>query len=459
MLRPRMAGRRDERARRGAGHAGRVRAAMLAALLLLLLPPASALAKPRGGTLRVGTSGDYAPFSVAKDANPPRYEGFDIELARRYARDRGLKIEWVRFRWPTLLRDLEAGRFDVAMSGVTVGPSRSAAGSFSVPLVETGAVALVLDAARFGTPESLDVDSVRIAVNAGGHLEGVAHSQFPHATLLAIPDNAGVVKALSDGAADAALTDSAEASHWEAELPDVKRFGPFTQDRKAFLVAAGATELAADLDRWLLEREADGSLDALRREQLGPGPWPRVAEPLSALVAAIDERLSLMPWVAVAKRRDGLALVAPAREAAVLDESTSAVLADAKARGVAAPPEPLVRAFFEAQMEAARQVQRDVSRDASPSAPESLPDLEASLRPAISRIGARIARLVLALPPDTDRDRIAKALGTGVRTTWVTPASRDAIARALAALVASRETKPASSEARDTAPAIPRARQ
>jgi cyclohexadienyl dehydratase len=328
------------------------------------------------------------------------------------------------------------------MSGVTVAPPRSVAGSFSVPLVETGAVVLVADSAHFGTPEALDAQSIRIAVNAGGHLEGVAHAKFSHATLLAIPDNAGVVKALSDGAVDAAITDSAEASHWEAELQNVKRLGPFTQDRKAFLVASGENELAADLDRWLLEREKDGSLDALRREQFGPGPWTRVAEPLPALVAAIDERLSLMPWVAAAKRRDGLPLVAPTREAAVLEESTKAVLADAKSRGVAPPPESLVRAFFEAQMEAARQVQRDVSRDAGYSAPESLPDLDAALRPAISRIGARIARLVLALSPDTDRDRISKALTAGVRTTWVTPASKDAIADSLAALVASRASKP-----------------
>jgi cyclohexadienyl dehydratase len=456
-----MAGESDRR-RRGATRAfargARGRGALLAALFLPLLLAAIVLAQPRGGKLRVGTSGDYAPFSVATDADGARYEGFDVELARRYARDRGLEIEWVRFRWPTLLRDLEAGRFDVAMSGVTLGPSRSVAGSFSVPVVETGAVVLILDSTRFGTVEALDADSIRIAVNAGGHLEGVARSKFPHATLLAIPDNAGVVKALSDGAVDAAVTDTVEASHWEREVPDVKRYGPFTQDRKAFLVAPGATELAADLDRWLLEREADGSLAALRSEQLGPGPWSRVADPLPALVAAIDERLSLMPWVAVAKRRDGLALVAPAREAAVLEESTSAVLADAKARGVAPPPEALVRAFFEAQMEAARQVQRDVSRDASYSAPESLPDLDASLRPAISRIGARIARLVLALPPGTDRDRIAKALTTGVRTPQVTLASRGAIARSLAALVESRDARAAAPDA-SAAPASKRAPQ
>jgi len=156
----------------------------------LWLVTSAALAEPRA-ILRVGTSGDYAPFSVAKGEDPPRYSGFDVELARRYAADRGLEVEFVRFRWPNLQRDLEAGRFEVAMSGVTVGPLRSVTGTFSVPLVETGAVALVRDSARFSSIEALDRNHVRIAVNAGGHLEGAARAQFPHATLVAVGENSG----------------------------------------------------------------------------------------------------------------------------------------------------------------------------------------------------------------------------------------------------------------------------
>ena len=416
--------------------AARCRAAV-AALLAIGCAAAAALAEPRA-VWRVGTSGDYAPFSVAKGSDPPRYSGFDVELARRYAADRGLEIEWVRFRWPNLLRDLEEGRFEVAMSGITVGPLRSATGTFSVPLVETGAVALVRDAARFGSLESLDRPHVRIAVNAGGHLEAVARAKFPRATLVAIGENSGVVRALAAGEVDAAVTDTAEASSWEKEVPQVRRYGPFTRDRKAFLVAAAAAERSADLDAWLLEREADGTLAALRSEFLGPGEFARVAEPLPALVAALDERLSLMPWVAIAKRRDGLPLVVPAREDAVLDEATSAVLAQAKAEDVKPPSVLVVRRFFGAQLEAAKQVQRDVSRDGDSEAPDPLPDLDGALRPAISRIGARIARLLVALPQGTDRERIAQALADGLRSPWLAPSSRYAIADALGDFSASR---------------------
>jgi cyclohexadienyl dehydratase len=408
-----------------------------AALLAVWCAATAALAEPRA-VWRVGTSGDYAPFSVAKGNKNPQYSGFDVELARRYAADRGLEIEWVRFRWPNLLRDLEEGRFEVAMSGITVGPLRSATGTFSVPLVETGAVLLVRDGIRFGSPEALDRSHVRIAVNEGGHLEAVARAKFPRATLVAIGENSGVVRALALGEVDAAVTDTAEASSWEKEVPGVRRIGPFTRDRKAFLVAAGATARSADLDAWLLAREADGTLAALRSEFLGPGEFARVAEPLPALVAALDERLSLMPWVAIAKRRDGLPLVVPAREDAVLDESTAAVLAQAKAEDVVPPSVLLVRGFFGAQLEAAKQVQRDVSRDGDSEAPDPLPDLDGALRPAISRIGARIARLLVALPQGTDRERISQALEDGLRSPWLAPSSRYPIGDALAALTASR---------------------
>lgn len=415
---------RGRRLRRGAG-------ALALGLLGLVVAGATRISAE---VLRVGTSGDYPPFSHSVRGDEPRFEGLDVELARRYAADRGLEIEWVRFRWPTLLRDLAEGRFEVAMSGVTLRPQRSLVGTFSVPVVETGAVALVRDARRFEDVDSLDREGVRIGVNAGGYLESVARERFPRATLVAVPENAAVPRALEAGAVDAVITDDAEVAIWQKELGEVAVRGPFTRDRKAFLVAPEARARAADLDAWLLAREADGTLDALRREHLGPGPHARVADPLAALAAALDERLSLMPWVGAEKRRSGLPLEVPEREAEVLETAAAAVLEAAHAQQVVAPPVVLVRDFFRAQLEAAKQVQWDALRDPGLSLPEKLPDLEGALRPALDRISDRIARMLLLLPPGTDRERIAAALEDGLRTRWLAPSSRRALVDALVAL-------------------------
>jgi cyclohexadienyl dehydratase len=412
------------------------------AVALALLVAAAAAAEDAPKRLRVGTSGDYAPFSRAVKGELAPFDGFDAAVARRYAADRGLELEFVRFRWPTLLSDLEAGRFDVAMSGITLRPDRSVAGSFSVPVVEAGAVALVGDRERFETLDSLDRERVRIAVNAGGYLEGVARARFPKATILALAENDSVPRALVEEAVDAVVTDTVEVTVWGQQLPKALRLGPFTRDRKAYLVAPAAAERAADLDAWLLEREADGTLATLRSEALGPGPWQRTAEPLPALVAALDERLSLMPWVGAAKRREGLPLEDPGREGVVIDEAVEALLAAAHAREVVPPSVLLVRRFFRAQLEAAKQVQWDTLRDRSFEAPEALPALDTALRPAISRIGARIARLLLAQPPGQDREQLAAALADGLRSPWLAASSRRELVDTLAALSQGEGPKP-----------------
>jgi len=405
---------------------------LLVPIALLLIAPASGALE--GGVLRVGTSGDYAPFSLVAEEDPVVFEGFDVSVARAYAEERGLVLVLERFRWPDLNRDLEANRFDLAMSGLTIAPERSAVGRFSVPVVETGAVVLARQPERFPDLAALNRPVIRIGVNAGGHLERVAGTRFRRATVVAIPDNAAVLDALLRGDVHAVLTDSAEASVWLQADAGLKLLGPFTRDRKAYLVRADQPGLAADLDRWLMEREVDGSLGALRRRLLGDNAGPPVAEPLTALFAAVDERLSLMPTVGVAKRREGLPLVDERREAAVLAAALEAVREAEAAAKMEPQPRDLVLAAFRAQIEAAKEVQWAAVQDSRTEHPEVVPGVDAVLRPALLRIGEKIARLLVALPKGLDREAVRAAARDQLRTPRLTEKSKLAIADSIAKL-------------------------
>jgi cyclohexadienyl dehydratase len=122
-----------------------VRTARLLAVLLAFASCASGPARtPPGETLRIGTSGDYAPFSHGDASAPDGLAGFDVELVRRFAAERGARLARVRFRWPELAADLRAGRFDVALGGVTVRRSGRVAHRRS----RAGAVVLVRTARR-----------------------------------------------------------------------------------------------------------------------------------------------------------------------------------------------------------------------------------------------------------------------------------------------------------------------
>lgn len=371
--------------------------------------------------LRVGTSGDYAPFSVkapgARADDPLVYGGFDPSLARTYAKDRNLRLRFVKFRWPELLDDLRAGLFDVAMSGITVRPERSLAGNFSVPVATSGAVALVPAASSIRRAGDLDRPGLRIAVNAGGHLERTARQHFPRATIRAIPDNAAVMDDLTEGRADAVITDTQEAPHWRARIAGLRQVGPFTRDRKAWLVGAGRPDLAADLDAWLVDHERSGQMASWRAQYLAEGGedagTPRPV--LSALLAAIAERLALMPWVAEAKRDSQSPVEVPERERRVIDAALARVRA-AEAEADRPPgsrvPADAVRALFGTQIEAAKAIQRRVLAGPRPPGTPTPPALDSALRPALLRIGDRIAWLVVRLPGQIpDAEILARSQG------------------------------------------------
>lgn len=392
----------------------------------LLVAAATGCARLRPDTtpvLRVGTSGDYAPFSVERDGS---LDGFDVEVARRFARDAGFRLELVRFRWSELGRDLAAGRFDVAMGGVTIRPERAIDATFTRPVVEAGAVVL----ARTGVARDvreLDRPAIRLGVNAGGHLERVARRLFPRATVVPTADNRALPGLLASAAVDAIVTDDVEAERFAAELPPADRFGPLTHDRKAYLGRDPA--LVARLDAWLRAHEADGTLATLRAHWLGAtraGRRSAFESDVDALLALVDLRLAFMPAVAAAKARAHRPVLDAEQEARVL----ATVRERAMTRGLA--PEPAV-AFFQAQMDAARAVQETFL--AHPWDVEPL-DLDREARPAL----AGISELILARAADVTAEPAAiaaldpRALAARLDPTLADEARRSAIANALVQL-------------------------
>jgi cyclohexadienyl dehydratase len=398
----------------------------LAGLVAGCTPP-----RPASQVLRVGSSGDYLPFSVRDETG---WDGFDIHVARRFAQDTGRRLEIVEFRWPALEMDLQANRFDVAMSGVTMRPWRALVGTFARPMARVGAMVLMRPGIATTLTE-LDTGANRIGVNQGGYLERVARRLFRRAEIVPIGDNRQLAAHLHGGAVDALVTDELEAPIFARAVPGAVAMGPLTHDRKAYLARDPA--LADELDAWLREREIDGSLPALRARLLGPRwatPPSAAASDLDALLAAIELRLAFMPAVALAKEQRGLPTADPEQEAAVLARARE------QARLVGAPPEHVV-ALFDALIAAARNVQ-DAYRatPASRRPPVETMDLEHEARPAL----AGISRTIVARAAAVARDEIgpvrptAAMIADALDASLASTADRLSIAQAIVALLPTR---------------------
>src|SRR5216683_1390511 len=212
------------------------------------------------GVLRVGTTGDYTPFSLRR--RDGWYEGADIDMAHDLARTIGVGLEFVGAVWVDLLGDFLADRFDIAMGGVTVTPARVERAFFSIPTFVDGKRPLCRreNRDRFTSIAAIDQKGVRVIANPGSANEAFARTNFRRASVTIHHDNASVFAEIAAGRADVMVTDGLEADHQaqlHKELCAVPVAAPFTRLEKAYMFARDPA-LKAYIDGWLATAFASG---------------------------------------------------------------------------------------------------------------------------------------------------------------------------------------------------------
>lgn len=208
--------------------------------------------------MRVGTTGDYPPVTY-RDPKTGRFSGQDISLIEAFAEDEGYRVELVMTTWPTLMQDLLAGRFEVAVGGISRTEERAAQALLSRPLAITGKVALVRcgDQERYGSLAAIDTPETRVVEDRGGTNEQFARAHLKHAALIVVPDNQEPFDYLREGRADVMLTDSIEAvwrQQTTAGLCAVRPDEPYTRVEKVFMFRKGQGALRDRFDRWFAAR-------------------------------------------------------------------------------------------------------------------------------------------------------------------------------------------------------------
>ena len=178
------------------------------------------------GTLRVGLTGDYKPFSI-KDA-AGHFEGLDVDMAGSLAKSLGVKLEIVPTTWPTLMAGLQDNRYDIAMGGVTVTTARAKTALFSAPVMQSGKtpIARCADKDKFQTVADIDKPGVRVIFNPGGTNDSFARINLSHAHLVEFPDNATIFEEIVANHADVMVTDAVETRLQQKLHPELCAIHP-----------------------------------------------------------------------------------------------------------------------------------------------------------------------------------------------------------------------------------------
>ena len=119
------------------------------------------------GTLRVGTTGDYKPFTYLDNG---KYVGYDIAIAEQIGKELGVKVEFVPTTWKSLLDDLNSNKYDIAMGGITRTAYRQIKAEMSNPYLIFGKCFLVRkgEKGKYNSIEDVNNPKVRVGINIGG---------------------------------------------------------------------------------------------------------------------------------------------------------------------------------------------------------------------------------------------------------------------------------------------------
>ena len=231
---------------------------------LAVAAPACAQAQPQAaatklddilakGTLRVGTTGDYRPFTYL-NKETGKFEGLDIDLAENLGKAMGVKVEFVQTSWPTMMKDFQADSFDMVVGGVSITLDRAKKGTFTIPMMREGKtpIARCADKDKYQTLADIDKSGVRVIVNPGGTNERFARANLKTANIAVHNDNVTIFKEIVAGNADLMMTDASETVYQQKLNPSLCAIHP----DKPFDFAEKAYWLQRDLafkdfvDQW-----------------------------------------------------------------------------------------------------------------------------------------------------------------------------------------------------------------
>ncbi|MCL1864361.1 MAG: transporter substrate-binding domain-containing protein [Spirochaetes bacterium] len=227
------------------------------------------------GVLRVGMS-TFVPWAMNdKEGN---LVGFEIDVAKEFAKSMGVEIEFVPTKWSGIIPALLTGKFDVIIGGMGITEERLKKVDFSDPYDYSG-MSIVASKAKAPNLKKLsdfDNSKILIAARLGTTAAEAAKKYFPNAQLKLFDDEAQAVQEL--------LTDRVHAVVASAPLPEFQaikysdRFylpleDTFSNEPIGFAFRKGDDSLKEYCNEWIKKKYGDGFLKGRKNYWFRTRDW------------------------------------------------------------------------------------------------------------------------------------------------------------------------------------------
>ncbi len=229
------------------------------------------------GTLRVGIS-SFVPWAMQDKSG--EYIGFEIDVARRLAKDFDLELEIFPTRWSGIIPALLTGKFDMIISGLSSTPGRSLRVNFSNPYDHV-TIEMVGRKDKLGESTNLEdfnKPEIIVAVRTGTTAATAAKISLPKATIRYFDEEAPAVQEMHSGRAHMFFTSSPLGSFEVLAKPEELRHvaaGIYPQPI-SIAVRKGDYDTVNALNAWIDNMEAQGWLKERRHYWFETKEWEQL---------------------------------------------------------------------------------------------------------------------------------------------------------------------------------------
>ena len=242
--------------------------ALLLTVTLTLLVFASC-SKPKGktldevkaaGKLVVATSPDFPPFEYLDENNANEVIGIEIDIMKLVCEKLGVTLEIKQMDFDSVLVGIQAAKYDIAVSGITVNAKREKNMRFTSPYYIAAQSIVVKEDSTIAS--KADLTGKKISVQTGTTAEDFCTSE--NYEVMSLAANADAKSALTTDKVDAWVVDNLTALQMVEEGDGLKILSEtMTEEPYAFAFAYGSETLVAEIDTILQGLIADGTVKSI----------------------------------------------------------------------------------------------------------------------------------------------------------------------------------------------------
>ena len=229
----------------------------------------------KDGKLTIATSPDFPPFE-SLDSNG-NVVGIEIEILKLICKDLGVELEIKQMDFDSVLPGVQAGKYDVGVSGISVTPDREKNVKFTKPYCLAAQAIVVMEGSEIKS--KADLEGKKVSVQSGTTAEDFCTTNGY--TVSSFKANADAQTALVDGKVAAWVIDDLTAAdmvatynkdHADKKLVILDE--AMTTEPYAFAFHLESGDLVEEVNKTIDKLLADGTIEKLFEEYGAPYTAP-----------------------------------------------------------------------------------------------------------------------------------------------------------------------------------------